>query len=68
MARDWGGPDDPDYVGRCSSVATDLSGNVYAAGWFSGDIDFDPGPGVDSHSSKGNVAAFLSKFPPDGNW
>jgi len=63
-ARTWGGP-----VGDGSQgVAVDGSGSVYVTGSFSDTVDFDPGPGVDEHTSNGNSDAFLSKFPPDGNW
>jgi hypothetical protein len=63
-ARTWGG----ESVDMSYAVAADESGNAYVAGEFAYDADFDPGGGVDIHSSNGNCAAFLSKFPPDGNW
>ena len=50
------------------SVAADGSGNGYVTGWFVGPVDFNPGPGVDEHTSNGYKNAFLSKFPPDGDW
>ena len=51
------------------SVASDAWGNAYVAGGFYDAVDFDPGIGVDDHTASGNESdAFLSKFPPDGNW
>jgi hypothetical protein len=63
-ARTWGGSG-YDYV---YSVGIDGSGNAYVTGCFEETVDFDPGPGVDNHTSNGYYDAFLSKFPPDGNW
>lgn len=50
------------------SAATDLNGNVYVAGSFeSANTDFDPGPGVDYHSSV-RTDAFLVKYDSKGNY
>jgi hypothetical protein len=63
--RTWGGSESDSG----SSVAIDESGNSYIAGGFQATVDFDPGAGVDIHISfNGNTDAFLSKFPPDGDW
>ena len=51
------------------SVAVDGVANVYVTGDFLSDIvDFDPGPGIDNHTSNGEWDAFLSKFDSDGNF
>jgi hypothetical protein len=63
-AKTWGGA--ADDWGR--QVAVDASGNAYVTGVLKDEVDFDPGPGVDSRVSNGYEDAFLSKFPPDGNW
>jgi hypothetical protein len=63
-ARTWGEPGCDEGF----SVAIDGSGNTFVSGGFNSTADFDPGPGVDNHTSNGSIDAFLSKFPPDGNW
>ncbi len=63
-ARTWGGLSRDEAF----AVAADVLGAIYVGGVFKKDIDFDPGPGIDYHVSNGNTDAFLSKFPPDGNW
>jgi hypothetical protein len=49
-------------------VAVDDYGNSFTVGVFRGTADFDPGPGIDEHDAGKYNAAFLSKFPIDGNW
>ena len=63
-ARTWGGS----YWDWGHCVAVDGSGSVYVTGLFTNTVDFDPGSGVDNHTTNGGTDAFLSKFPPDGNW
>ncbi|MBU2520586.1 MAG: SBBP repeat-containing protein [Nanoarchaeota archaeon] len=60
----WGGEDDDWGYG----VAVDSSGNSYVTGYFRYTVDFDPGPGVDNHTSNGSSDVYLSKFLPDGSW
>ena len=62
-AKTWGGLGD-DYG---HDVAIDGSGNAYVTGWFYDITDFDPGPGVDNHTSNGEGDAFLSKFDSSGS-
>jgi hypothetical protein len=62
--RAWGGSDYDDG----QSVAIDGSGNSYVTGRFKDTVDFDPGAGVENHTSNGAYDIFLSKFPADGNW
>ena len=66
-ARTWGNgvSDDGELRG---GLAADESGNVYSAGWFSGTMDFDPGPGVDEYTATGSKTTYLSKFDTDGNY
>ena len=61
-ARTWGGVED------CGvAVAIDSTGNIYVTGTFSGDVDFDPGPGEEWHNGY-NGSAFLSKFDSSGEF
>jgi len=62
--RTWGGGS-----GEGSAGATiDDFGNIYIIGWFNLSVDFDPGIGVDNHSSNGGADIFLSKFDSSGNF
>ena len=60
-ARAFGGPGWA--IGR--GAAVDGSGNVFAAGYFRGTADFDPGPGNLDLTSAGATDGFVSKL--DGN-
>jgi hypothetical protein len=64
LGRNWGGT----VSDKSLSVAADGSGNAYATGSFMDTVDFDPGSGVDNHTSNGTSDIFLTKFLPDGNW
>lgn len=50
------------------SVKADASGNVYTTGFFTGSVDFDPGPGVFQLSSSGSQDIFITKFNAAGNF
>lgn len=63
-ARTWGGTE----LTEGFSIAIDGSGNAYITGYFQGTVDFDPGPGLDNHTSNGDDDVFLSKFDPNGNF
>lgn len=52
-------------VGSC--VTTDPFGNVYTTGYFTGVVDFDPGPGVVNLGINGAVLTFITKFDSQGN-
>jgi hypothetical protein len=57
-AQAWGGTgsDGANRAGR------DTAGNLYVVGWFQNTVDFDPGSGVDNHTSIGTPDAFLVKY------
>jgi hypothetical protein len=56
-----------DYEGGYS-VAVDGSGNAYVTGEFYGTADFDPGEGIDNHTSAGYADIFLTKINSDGSY
>jgi hypothetical protein len=62
--RTWGG-DKYDYALK---MAVDSEGNTLIWGTFSGIVDFDPGPGVDEHTSRSPLDCFLSKLDSEGNF
>lgn len=49
-------------------IITDVSGNLYTMGVFSGTNDFDPGAGVYELTSKGYNDIFIQKSDPGGNF
>ncbi|HEX8341951.1 MAG TPA: hypothetical protein VF624_13675 [Tepidisphaeraceae bacterium] len=49
-------------------VATDGAGNVYAAGYFSGTLDFDPGSGTSKITAKGRRDGFIVKLSSSGSF
>jgi hypothetical protein len=49
---------------KATALAVDRDGDTYVAGSFDGEVDLDPGPGVDMQTGPG---AYLSKFDKDGN-
>ncbi len=51
------------------SVATDAAGNIYATGWFTGTVDFDPGVGVHELSGvSSNQTAYVLKLNSNGGF
>lgn len=52
---------------RGNGIAADLSGNVYATGYFRNTIDFDPGAGTTNLSATGIRDLFVQKLDGDGN-
>ena len=52
----------------CHGVTVDSDGNVYATGYFSGKVDFDPGPSSSEQKSRGGPDVYLAKFDPSGNF
>lgn len=53
---------------RGQGVAVANNGDVVVTGVFSGTVDFEPGPGVDSLTSVGPFAAFVVSYAQDGGY
>ena len=50
------------------SINTDVSGNVYTAGWFNGTADFDPSSNVYNENTNGIQDIFISKLSSNGDF
>ncbi len=53
---------------QAEAIAVDASGNVYITGSFSNTVDFDPGTGTSSFTSKGSNDIFITKYDTDGKY
>lgn len=53
---------------KANSIKTDINGNVYTTGVFTGTVDFDPGAGVYNLVSAGSNDIFISKLDAYGNF
>ncbi|MDF1675178.1 MAG: T9SS type A sorting domain-containing protein [Vicingaceae bacterium] len=51
----------------CLMIKLDPLGNIYATGYFSGTVDFDPGPGIFNMTANGTGDAFIIKLGMNGN-
>lgn len=51
-----------------SSVRADKAGNIIIAGYYKGNVDFDPGSGTTIVNSIGAYDMFLLKLDPNGNF
>ena len=49
-------------------IAIADNGNIYITGSFSGTVDFDPGAGVDNHTSAGGMDVFVTVLNPGGSY
>jgi hypothetical protein len=50
------------------ALTTDAAGNVYAAGYFNGTVDFDPGVGSVTRSASGISDLYLAKYDANGSF
>jgi len=57
----------PGYMYAHGAVADDAD-DIYLVGDFIGPVDFDPGPGIDEHTTNGKDDIFLSKFNSNGEF
>lgn len=49
-------------------LAVDDTGNIFACGGFTGEADFDPGPGVFMLQASGLTSAYIVKLDANGNF
>lgn len=49
------------------SIKLDVSGNIYTTGYFSGIVDFDPGPATYTLQSAGSNDIYINKLDNNGN-
>ena len=64
FSRVWGSTSDD----HPSGIGTDSNGNFYITGFFSHDVDFDPGPGEAWCTALDGKDVFLSSFTIDGDF
>ena len=62
-AKKIGGP----LAIQINAMTTDNQGNIFVAGFFNESMDFDPGPGIDLHTSAGGDDIFFAKYDSSGN-
>lgn len=51
-----------------NTIDVDLDGNIYTAGYYESIVDFDPGPGVNQHTSNGSFDIYVQKLDENGNF
>lgn len=51
-----------------SHVNLSANGNIIISGIFSGEVDFDPGPGTVTHISNGDYDSYILSLDPVGNF
>lgn len=50
-----------------AAIGVDQYGNVYSTGTFRNTVDFDPGAGIDNHTSAGSNDFYIQKLDGNGN-
>ena len=66
---DWAyhfGTNSINYTSKITHVETDTKGNIYAAGIYTGTVDFDPGPGTANATSLASDDIFILKLDSTG--
>ncbi|HYV91690.1 MAG TPA: T9SS type A sorting domain-containing protein [Chitinophagales bacterium] len=52
----------------CSSFRLDHEGNVFATGYFSNKVDFDPGPDTNALNAGSSIDIFIAKYNANGEY
>jgi hypothetical protein len=55
-------------VGRCITIDPTGNGDICTTGWFSGKVDFDPGPNTYNLTAVGRFDIFISKIDGSGHF
>jgi gliding motility-associated-like protein len=53
---------------RIADMTVDGGGSIYTTGYFLGTTDFDPGAGIDNHTSVGTTDIFICKLDSNGDF
>ncbi|MCX6646016.1 MAG: hypothetical protein NTY09_06635 [bacterium] len=64
--RTWGADTGEDM--KVTDIATTPSGETWMCGYFWDTADFDPGAGIDIHTSTGQADCWASRFDQNGNF
>ena len=64
----WASSFGSNQTDQTNAVAVDYDGDVYLAGYYSGQIDLDPGPDTVYHEPLNNSDIFLLKLNPQGGY
>ncbi len=56
------------FSDRSNCIKVDSQGNVYVTGWFTGTVDFNPGPATFTLSALTGYDAFILKLDASGNF
>ena len=54
-------------IGSIADIAIDDDNNMYFTGYFTGTLDFDPGPLAYEYTSAGSYDVFITKWDASGN-
>lgn len=68
LAADLGFAFGPDGSGVAFATEAGQDGSVYLGGWYSGDVDFDPGDGQAVLSAGNATPGFIAKYSADGDF
>lgn len=53
---------------KANTIDVDLDGSIYTSGYYESLVDFDPGAGVNQHTSNGSFDIYVQKLDANGNF